>query len=212
MGDDAVRDLAKGLLEAPAQIKYAKAIEEALGQWTANSPAMRALLVDYAPFGMWARAATKFVLWTLPAKHPIKTGVIAALLSTTAEERDALGLTTDPSVHGRLPDNLQGSIPLSGVSGIWRVRRSTGAACAGSGSGDTGRTPGHPTPGSTWSPRNTTAASGRRRAAPALSGAAAGGAGDGLRHVPRHQCDRPLERRRRLAALPPARRPRRVRR
>ncbi len=111
LGDDAVADLAKGLLKTPAQIKYAKAIEDVLGQWTANGPGMRAALVDYAPFGMWARAATRFVLMTLPLHHPIKTGIGAALLNATEDERDALGLTFDWAVKGRLPDNLQGSYP-----------------------------------------------------------------------------------------------------
>jgi hypothetical protein len=112
VGDDAVRDLAKGLRETPAQIKYAKSIEETLGQWTANSPGARQFLVDYAPFAMWTRAATKFVLWTLPAKHPIKTAIAAAAYEMTEEERNQLGLShfADEPVT----PNLQGSIPLAG--------------------------------------------------------------------------------------------------
>lgn len=110
VGDDAVRDLAKGLLRTEKQIKYAKSVEQTLGQWTANSPAMKALLVDYAPFGMWARAATRFVFLTLPAKHPIFTAMAALAYEATEEERDKLGLSLfadKPQVGA-----LQGAIPL----------------------------------------------------------------------------------------------------
>ena len=110
LGDDAVHDLAKGLLKSENQIRYAKAIEEVLGQWTANSPGARAFLVDYAPFGMWTRAATKFALWTLPAKHPIKTAFAAAAYEMTEKERDALGLSQ--FADRPLPPSVQGSIPL----------------------------------------------------------------------------------------------------
>lgn len=114
LGDEAIRDLAKGQLKTENQIRYAKKIEETLGQWTANSPDARRFLVDYAPFGMWARAATRFMVYTLPVKHPIKTGLGAMALNMTEEERDLLGLTTDWDVENRVPDNLQGSVPLPG--------------------------------------------------------------------------------------------------
>ena len=112
LGDEAIRDLAKGLRETDAQIRYAKQIEDVLGKWTANSPTARRFLVDYTPFGMWARAATKFVLVTLPARHPIKTSIAAMLGEYTREEREALGLT--PDAQRALPPDLQGSIPLPG--------------------------------------------------------------------------------------------------
>lgn len=112
LGDEAVRDLAKGLRETPNQIKFAKSIEETLGQWTANSPAARAFLVDYAPFAMWTRAATRFVFWTLPVKHPIKTAIGAIAYEMTQEEREALGLSH--FAERPVPPNLQGSIPIDG--------------------------------------------------------------------------------------------------
>jgi hypothetical protein len=109
LGEEAVRGLAKGLTETQEQIRFAKAVEETLGQWTANSPGARMFLVDYAPFAMWTRAATKFVLYTLPVKHPIKTAIAAAAYEMTEEEREALGLSH--FTEGALPPNLQGSIP-----------------------------------------------------------------------------------------------------
>jgi hypothetical protein len=119
LGDEAVEQLANGLLHTPQQIRYAKFIEETLGQWTANSPAARQFLVDYAPFGMWSRAATKFVLFTLPAKHPIKTALAAIAYEATEHERNQLGLSyfAGPRMRGGerlgpLPTNLQGSVPI----------------------------------------------------------------------------------------------------
>lgn len=110
LGDEAIHDLAKGLLQTPRQIRYAKQIEQTLGQWTGNSPSARAFLVDYAPFAMWTRAASKFVLGTLPAKHPIKTALGTIAYEMTETERDALGLSL--FADKPLPPNLQGSIPV----------------------------------------------------------------------------------------------------
>ena len=111
--DDAARnDLAKGLLETENQVKYAKGIDRVFGQWDSNSPAMREFLVDYAPFGMWTRAATKFVFHTLPADHPVLVGIIAATEKMTEEERKKLGLSVFSDEP--LPPNLRAGIPLGG--------------------------------------------------------------------------------------------------
>lgn len=110
LGDDAIADLANGLLKTPRQIRYAKSIEETLGQWAGNSPSARAFLVDYAPFAMWTRAASKFVYLTLPTKHPIKLALATMAYEMTEQERDALGLSL--FADKPLPPNLQGSIPM----------------------------------------------------------------------------------------------------
>lgn len=114
IGDDAIEELAHGLLETPKQIKYAKEIERITGQWTANSPAARWALATYSPFGMWTRAATKFVFLTLPVHHPIKTAIIANIEQMTAPERQAMGLSYFTDTDRPVPDNLMGSIPLPG--------------------------------------------------------------------------------------------------
>lgn len=112
LGEGAIDDLAHGLLKTDKQIKYAKSVEEVFGQWTANSPTARAFLVDYAPFGMWTRAAAKYVYLTLPAKHPIKTAIMASIEQMTQEERESLGLSffaEDP-----VPAQNMGAVPLPG--------------------------------------------------------------------------------------------------
>lgn len=111
--DDAARnDLAKGLLQTENQVRYAQGIERVFGQWGSNSPAMREFLVDYAPFGMWTRAATKFVFHTLPADHPVLVGIIAATEQMTQEEREKLGLSIFSDRP--LPENLRAGLPLPG--------------------------------------------------------------------------------------------------
>lgn len=110
--DEARIELARGLLNTDKQMKYAKGIERVFGQWANNSPEMRRLLVDFAPFGMWTRAATSFVFRTLPVDHPVLTGMIAATEQMTQEERNALGLSF--FADEALPPNLQGGIPTPG--------------------------------------------------------------------------------------------------
>ena len=78
----------------------------------AAPPEMRQFLVDYMPFGTWARNATTFAFLTLPAKHPIKVALAAAAFEMTEEEREKMGLSHFAPPGMRLPGNLQGSIPV----------------------------------------------------------------------------------------------------
>lgn len=113
VSDDAIRDLVKGDIRTDRQIKYARAVEDVFGRWTANSPDARHFLTTYAPFYMWARSSTRFVFLTLPMKHPVKTGLLAAAHEMTDEEREKFGL--DLFTNDRLPGFLQGGLPLDGV-------------------------------------------------------------------------------------------------
>lgn len=108
--DAAIEDFAKGLLKTENQVKAARSVEQTLGQWTRNSPGTRRFLASYSPFGMWARASTRFALVTLPARHPIKTGIAAAAAQMTEDERAIFGL--DPRQEDALPEYRQGSIPI----------------------------------------------------------------------------------------------------
>lgn len=112
IGDDAFRDLANGLRNTDKQIQYAKAVEQAFGNWGKNGPAARGVLANLVPFWQWARASTRFVLLTLPAHHPIKTGLIAAAAEMTEAERKKFGL--DKFADEPLPGFLQGTIPSGG--------------------------------------------------------------------------------------------------
>jgi hypothetical protein len=111
VSDEALHDLVKGDIHTAAQEKYARYIEDVFGKWGKNSPAARHFLVGYAPFYMWARAASRFVLVTLPFKHPIKTALIAAGAEMTQTEREKYGL--DLFAKNRVPGFLMGGIPLS---------------------------------------------------------------------------------------------------
>lgn len=114
----AQRDAIKGLMkEGPGgelQVRAAKSIQDIFGNWTHNTPKMRRFLADYSPFGLWLRAATKYIFWTLPRHHPIKTAILASMEEMTQNERSKLGLdlfhSTDP---GAVPSDAFG-IPLSG--------------------------------------------------------------------------------------------------
>jgi hypothetical protein len=110
--DDIVNDLARGYTDTAKVIKLAKHVEQVTGQWTGNSPMARTILSGYAPFGMWTRAATKYVLWTLPAHHPIKTALLANIAQMTQDEREALGLSI--FADSPLPGSARGDIPLPG--------------------------------------------------------------------------------------------------
>lgn len=108
-GRKAFDDLATGLRETDAQIQFADAVREVYGDWTKLSPGERTAVTTYAPFYMWARASSRFVLLALPAKHPIKTGLLALASEMTEQERTAFGLNL--FAKRRLPGFLQGSIP-----------------------------------------------------------------------------------------------------
>lgn len=108
----AIKDAAQGLRGTNAQIQLGRSMADMLGEWKTFGPTQRKILYDYLTFGAWAYNATKFVFWTLPAKHPVKTALIVAMETLTLEERRKLGL--DSSATSPLPDFLQGSVPARG--------------------------------------------------------------------------------------------------
>lgn len=124
LGDGALQDLAKGLHDTDRQIAYAKAVESVFGNWGKNGPEARRLLTSVAPFWMWARASTRFVLLTMPAHHPIVTGLIAAATEMTEQERKLLGL--DKFGPDPLPAFLQGGLPINGGVSPWAKYSSFG--------------------------------------------------------------------------------------
>ena len=103
-----LEEFANGLADTSAQTKAARYVEEVFGRWGKMGPTSRHFLIHYAPFAQWLRVASKFVFITLPAKHPIKTAVLAGLTEMSEEERKAMGLSL--FAKDRKPDFLQGSI------------------------------------------------------------------------------------------------------
>ncbi len=108
----AVEDLANGLRNTSAQIQLAREVRRIVGNWTTYGPTARFMLFDALPFGAWMKNALQFVFVTMPANHPILTGLIAAGETMTREDRIKLGL--EPFVKGAKPDFMQGAIPVRG--------------------------------------------------------------------------------------------------
>jgi hypothetical protein len=72
----ALHDVARGLTETAAQEDAARYLDETLGKYSRFTPFMRHVIQTYAPFLPWYLNSIRFVLWTLPAHHPIKTAAL----------------------------------------------------------------------------------------------------------------------------------------
>lgn len=91
--DEQVQHFAKNMVTDPAtEMRIAGHVEDVIGKWGKLSPEARRALA-FAPFAQWLGAATKYVLITLPVKHPIKTSIMAGLTQMTEEERKRLGFS-----------------------------------------------------------------------------------------------------------------------
>lgn len=88
------------------------ATENVIGRWGKVSPGMRATLTA-APFAQWLGAATRYVFLTLPTKHPIKTGMLAAVSRMTDEERQRLGLSMFAPRGKQAQDYQMGMLPIN---------------------------------------------------------------------------------------------------
>lgn len=113
ISDKALADyIEKGLTDTPHQTEAAKFIERVYGRWGKLSPDGRKFVATTGPFIQWLRVATKFVFVTLPAHHPIKTGILAAMSEMTENQRRQLGLTLFPDKGTPTAwEPLQGGIP-----------------------------------------------------------------------------------------------------
>ncbi len=74
--EQGIQDLSRGLLGTPAQLKAANWLDETLGRYSRFSPKVRQTIQTYTPFLPWYLNAVRWTMWTLPAKHPIKTGLL----------------------------------------------------------------------------------------------------------------------------------------
>jgi hypothetical protein len=101
--EKALHDLANGLLDSKNIHDAARYIDQTLGQYSRFSPPMRRFIQQAAPFLPWYVNAVRFVAWTLPAKHPIKTGLFALLAQNLQADFDA-------SHQGLPPGDLRGEV------------------------------------------------------------------------------------------------------
>lgn len=109
----AMRDyIDKGATDTASQQAAAKAVEKVYGRWGKNSPDYRKVIATTGPFLQWLQVASKWVFVTLPAHHPIKTGILAAMTEMSEAQRKQLGLTLVPDKNGNEAwEPLQGGIP-----------------------------------------------------------------------------------------------------
>lgn len=71
LSKQALEDAANGLINTPAQHRFAEAEYERLGQYAGFNPTMRRLQQGLMPFLPWTLASLRFVFWTLPAHHTV---------------------------------------------------------------------------------------------------------------------------------------------
>jgi hypothetical protein len=117
-------DIAKGIENPDRMIRYEKGLEEIFGNWTRMSSEARKFLSNVAPFWTWTRAALTLVFKTMPAHHPILTGLLAAAAEMTQQERYNLGL--DKYAPQPVPNWQQGGLPIRGGISSWSKYNSFG--------------------------------------------------------------------------------------
>lgn len=110
LGRDAYRDALNGATNTPAQVRFARAIDETLGKYSRFSPQMRRVTQTMAPFLPWYANAARFVYWTLPTKHPVKTAVLVALEQQFAKDMEAQAASMPPGDLAANPQRADGGI------------------------------------------------------------------------------------------------------
>ncbi|HWK30103.1 MAG TPA: hypothetical protein VNS09_26265 [Solirubrobacter sp.] len=92
----ALQDIARGYTQSKNVHDAARYIDETLGQYSRFSPQMRRFIQSTAPFLPWYLNSARWVFWTLPAKHPIKTGLMANVAANLQADFDASHQTLPP--------------------------------------------------------------------------------------------------------------------
>lgn len=72
----AINDVARGLRDTPAQVQAARYLDQLLGQYSRFSPQVRGIVQTYTPFLPWYVNSLRFVYWTLPVHHTLKTALL----------------------------------------------------------------------------------------------------------------------------------------
>jgi hypothetical protein len=75
-GQRAVADAAQGLVGTSAQQAFMREQHALLGKYEGFSPRTRKIIQSIAPFLPWAMSAARFVYWTMPAHHTLKTALL----------------------------------------------------------------------------------------------------------------------------------------
>jgi hypothetical protein len=79
--------LATRLQSDPALVaKFGRQIDDTFGKYNKFTPKVRAAIQSYAPFLPWYLNAAKYVLWNLPAHHPVASSLLASLRQTINQD------------------------------------------------------------------------------------------------------------------------------
>ena len=79
--------LAGKLRTDPALVaKFGRQIDDIFGKYNKFTPKQRAMIQSVMPFLPWYLNAAKFVLWNLPAKHPVASALLATLRQTVNQD------------------------------------------------------------------------------------------------------------------------------
>lgn len=105
---DIIEEITKGMLDTEKQRKYAHYVNRVMGDYTTMSPGFRRAMLSIAPFALWLRASTRWVL-SLPATSPVRVTMIATINRLNEDERNKLGLSAFRST-GHLPFYMLGGI------------------------------------------------------------------------------------------------------
>lgn len=114
--DEASTEFAKGAPKLSTMTRLQKDLEEVYGNYSRMSPGARKTLSTFVPFWTWMRAAYKFVYLTMPAHHPVQTGLLTAARRANQAHLEAFGL--DPEGEKPVENYLRGGIPLDSTGGI----------------------------------------------------------------------------------------------
>ena len=117
LGQKAAEEASRGLLNTSTQRRYADQMHELLGKYTGFNPTSRALFQTILPFVPWFLNAARFVFWTLPAHHPVKTAVLQQTAQVVQQDWEDIHKDTPPG-------NLRYAIP-NGKGGWIDVARYT---------------------------------------------------------------------------------------
>lgn len=109
LGKQAIADAAKGLKGTDAQVRLAREVDRAYGQYQKMSPEMRSLQAHWSPFLPWYINSAKFLTRVLPNDHPVKASLVASSVQAQQEWLQANKMSFRQKDHK--PSFLMGGYP-----------------------------------------------------------------------------------------------------
>lgn len=111
---DAIMEAARGHLGTAKQIEFAAYLDETLGKYRRFSPTMQMVVQNFAPFLPWYANAFRFVYWTLPVHHPLKTALFTKTEATLQDQwQQQNGAAPPGDLRGGVASGRGGYIPLA---------------------------------------------------------------------------------------------------